>query len=51
MELVALEGASGLEHWIALDNFYAITRYNHSPLYAMAVHQLSLEIERARAGE
>lgn len=32
------------ELWAALDNFYCITRYNHSPLYAMAVYQLSLAI-------
>lgn len=32
------------EHWAGLDNFYAITRYNHSNLYAMAVYQLSGEI-------
>jgi membrane-bound lytic murein transglycosylase B len=38
------------EHWIALPNFAAITRYNRSPLYAMAVHQLAEQIAQRRAG-
>jgi membrane-bound lytic murein transglycosylase B len=49
--LIELEGAQGTEHWIGFDNFYVITRYNHSQLYAMAVHQLASEIaERRGAG-
>jgi membrane-bound lytic murein transglycosylase B len=42
--LVTLEGANGTEHWIGYQNFYVITRYNRSPMYAMAVHQLAQAI-------
>ena len=42
--LLQLQAESGARHWITLHNFYAITRYNHSALYAMAVHQLAERI-------
>ncbi len=42
--LLELQSAQGLEYWVALHNFYVITRYNHSPLYAMAVYQLAQEV-------
>lgn len=39
--LLQFEGANGVEYWMGLTNFYVITRYNRSPLYALAVYQLS----------
>ncbi|WP_089391246.1 lytic murein transglycosylase B [Pseudomonas delhiensis] len=45
---IRFEGADGPEYWVGLPNFYVITRYNRSAMYAMAVHQLAGEIVRAR---
>lgn len=45
VSLIRLPGSQD-EYWLGFDNFYVITRYNHSNLYAMAVFQLSQEIKR-----
>ncbi|MDO8861709.1 lytic murein transglycosylase B [Haliea sp. E1-2-M8] len=44
---IRFELEEGHEHWLGLHNFYVITRYNHSAMYAMSVHQLS---QRLAAG-
>jgi len=48
--LVRLDAAQGTEYWLGFYNFYAITRYNRSVLYAMAVYQLSQAIRAQRTG-
>jgi len=44
----SLEVPQGVEHWLSLNNFYVITRYNRSKNYAMAVYQLATAISQAR---
>ena len=43
-QLLMLKGKHGDEHWVGFHNFFVITRYNHSVMYALAVHQLGQEI-------
>lgn len=43
--LIALDTKQGKEYWLGAQNFYVITRYNHSEMYAMAVYLLSEQIK------
>lgn len=45
VSLLLLRGNVGDEYWLGLDNFFVITRYNHSTHYAMAVHELAQAIK------
>jgi membrane-bound lytic murein transglycosylase B len=38
--LIVAQGKDGPVYRVGFTNFYAITRYNRSPMYAMAVHDL-----------
>ncbi|PIE43131.1 MAG: lytic murein transglycosylase B [Gammaproteobacteria bacterium] len=44
IRLMKLVGTAGDEFWVGLHNFYVITRYNHSEMYAMAVYQLAKQL-------
>jgi membrane-bound lytic murein transglycosylase B len=44
--LIAADEPDGV-HWrVGYSNFYAITRYNHSALYAMAVYELAAAVKQ-----
>jgi len=46
LTLISLTQHNGEEYWLARQNFYAVTRYNHSRMYAMAVTQLAQAIRQ-----
>lgn len=47
--LIVLEQEKGHDYWLTFHNFYVITRYNRSPMYAMVVKQLSEQLRAVRA--
>ena len=45
--IISLEEKSAPSYWLGFKNFYAISRYNHSHMYSMAVYLLSQELKKA----
>ena len=43
-ELLKLEQENVSNYWVGMHNFFVITKYNHSIMYGLAVHQLGQEI-------
>jgi membrane-bound lytic murein transglycosylase B len=46
LSVISLTQPDAEEYWLGRQNFYAITRYNHSRMYAMAVYQLGQAIRQ-----
>lgn len=50
-QLLTYENAEGMEHWVGFHNFFVITKYNRSVMYALAVHQLGQKISSRIAAD
>ncbi len=44
--VVVMQQEKNTDYYVGFNNFYTITRYNRSPMYALAVHQLSQELSK-----
>ena len=47
--LIRLRSDAESEYWLGERNFYVITRYNRSPMYAMAVLQLAQALRMGKS--
>jgi membrane-bound lytic murein transglycosylase B len=46
-----LEEEGGPSYWVVFNNWYVLTRYNRSRLYASAVVELADALKEAAAGQ
>lgn len=49
--VLKLQNADEVQYWLGHHNFYVISRYNHSHMYVMAVHQLAEALAKAKKNE